>query len=228
MTVQVSVVIPARDAEAYLGEAIESVLQQTLPPDQVIVVDDGSTDATAEVAEGFGSRVTCVRQQPSGLGAALNRGLEEARGALLAFLDADDVWLPDKQALQSRALSEDEGLDMVFGHVRHFHSPELTEAERARIVLPEGLAAGMARGAMLVRRTAALRVGPFPTQWKFGEFVDWYSRAVDAGLRSAVLPDVVLSRRLHADNSGIRERDAQTDYVRALKTILDRRRAEAT
>ena len=66
------------------------------------------------------------------------------------------------------------------------------------------------------------------TRRVFGEFVDWYARAVDAGLRSTVLPEAVVSRRLHGDNMGTRERAFRTDYVRALKTVLDRRRAEAT
>jgi glycosyltransferase involved in cell wall biosynthesis len=219
--------IAARNAEPYLGEAINSVLAQTLPPEEVIVVDDGSTDGTAVVAEGYGDPVHCVRQSPSGLGAALNRGLEHAHGDFMAWVDADDLWLPEKQALQMRALTEDAQLDLVFGHVRHFHSPELTAGERSSIALPEGLRAGISRGAMLIRREALERVGRFDTRWTLGDFLDWYARAVDAGLRSAVLPEVVLSRRLHSDNSGIRERDSRSDYARALKVVLDRRRARA-
>jgi glycosyltransferase involved in cell wall biosynthesis len=224
----VSVVIGARNAEAYLEETIGSVLRQTLPPEEVIVVDDGSTDRTAVVAEGFGGPVRCLPQPHSGLGSALNRGLREAQGQLLAFLDADDLWLPEKQALQARALAQDEELDMVFGHAHHFVSPELTDAQREQLVLPHGLAVGLTKGTMLIRREAFERVGQFETRWVFGEFVDWYARALDAGLRSIVLPEAVLCRRLHRDNMGIRERDFRTDYVRALKTVLDRRRAEAT
>jgi glycosyltransferase involved in cell wall biosynthesis len=225
--VTVSTVVPARDAEAYLGEAIESVLNQTLPVAEVIVVDDGSTDATAHIADGFGNPVRCVRQAASGVGAALNRGVEEASGALLAFLDADDLWTAEKNEIQVRALSGNGALDMVFGHVRHFYSPELRAAERERLVLPVGLAPGFLKGTMLVRREAFRRVGDFATQWRTGDFVDWYARALDAGLTGAMLPDAVLSRRLHRNNTGVQTPAVSGDYVRVLKAILDRRRTGA-
>jgi glycosyltransferase involved in cell wall biosynthesis len=225
---RVSVVIPARNAEPYLGEAIRSVLDQTLPPDEVIVVNDGSTDATGDVADSFGDPVRCVGQPPLGLGAALNRGLEEVRARLIAFLDADDLWLPEKQALQVRALAERDDLDMVFGKVEHFHSAELSPAERGGIAKPPGRAAGVCKGAMLIRHESLLRAGSFDTQCKLGEFIDWYARAMDAGLRGAVLPDLVLRRRLHPQSTGVRESDSRPDYARVLKRVLDRRRAEAS
>jgi glycosyltransferase involved in cell wall biosynthesis len=216
-------VIAAFDAEDYLEQAIESVLVQTLEPSEVIVVDDGSWDGTYEVARAVGDPVRCVRQARAGVSAALNRGVELARGSELAFLDADDVWLPQKLSLQVRALSQEGDLDLVFGHVRQFHSPELNADQRSRIALSPHSVPGICKGTMLIRRQAFARVGWFATQWTLGEFVDWYARAVDARLRSAVLAEVVMHRRLHLANSGIRERDAQSDFPRILKTILDRR-----
>lgn len=225
---RVTVVIPARNAEAYLGEALESVVGQTLPVEEVIVVDDGSVDGTAAVADSFDGPVRCIRQSASGVGAALNRGVDEASTELLAFLDADDLWSKDKNELQVAALAAADGPDMVFGHVRHFQSPELTAAERDRVLLPAGLAPGYCKGTMLIHRESFRRAGPFATQWRTGEFVDWYARALDAGLRSALLPQAVMSRRLHADNTGLQIPAAQGDYTRVLKAILDRRRAGAT
>jgi glycosyltransferase involved in cell wall biosynthesis len=90
----VSVVIPAYNAEAYLREALDSVFAQTRPPDEVVVVDDGSTDRTSEVAASYGDRVRLLRQPNRGEAAARNAGVLAARGALIAFLDADDTWLP--------------------------------------------------------------------------------------------------------------------------------------
>jgi glycosyltransferase involved in cell wall biosynthesis len=220
---QVSVVIPAFDAERYLAEALTSVLGQTRPPAEVVVVDDGSTDGTAAVAAGFGSPVRCVSRTRGGIGAALNTGLEHTSGKLLAFLDADDVWLPDKLALQTGALSADDDLDFVFGHVRQFRSPDLTREEAARIAVRPGVSPGLAKGTMLVRRTALVRAGRFATQWTAGDFVDWYARAIDAGLRGAMLPDVVLERRLHRANNGVRDPHARQDYARVLRTVLERR-----
>ena len=92
----VGVVIPAFNGEQYLAEALDSVLAQTLVPNRVVVVDDGSTDGTAEVARHFGGVVTCVSQVNHGMAAARNRGVEELATEWLAFLDQDDVWLPTK------------------------------------------------------------------------------------------------------------------------------------
>jgi glycosyltransferase involved in cell wall biosynthesis len=92
----VGVVIPAFNAAPYVGRAIESVLAQTVPPSRVVVVDDGSVDETAMVVESFGRAVTCVRQENRGVAAARNRGARESETEWVAFLDADDVWLPTK------------------------------------------------------------------------------------------------------------------------------------
>jgi glycosyltransferase involved in cell wall biosynthesis len=224
----VSVVIPAYDAERYLCEAIESVLRQTHPPLELIVVDDGSSDRTSEIALGFGGSVQCVRQSHAGVGAALNRGIAMSRGALLAFLDADDLWTEDKLALQLDALERAPELDIVFGYVRTFHSPELTAEQRSRIELQEKPIPGIYKGTMLIRREAFLQVGPFATQWKLGDFVEWYARAVDTALTSSMLPEVVAHRRLHLTNTGIRDHDSRSDYVRILKRVLDRRKAQLT
>ena len=100
----VSAVIPVHNGRRYVAEAIESVLAQTTPPIECIVVDDGSTDDTAAVVERFGAAVTLVRQLQSGVSRARNRGAELARGQLVAFLDHDDAWLPDKIECQLAAL----------------------------------------------------------------------------------------------------------------------------
>ena len=104
MTESISVIITAYNYERYLAAAIESVLTQTRLPDEVIVVDDGSVDGTAAVAQQFGRQVRYDFQPHGGIGAARNRGLQLAGGRFLAFLDADDQWTPNKLDLQARAL----------------------------------------------------------------------------------------------------------------------------
>src|SRR5438067_9612199 len=92
----VSAVIPVHNGENFLAQAVESVLDQTRPVLEVVVVDDGSTDGTAAVAQGFGAPVRHIPQAQSGVSAARNRGVREARGNLVAFLDHDDEWREDK------------------------------------------------------------------------------------------------------------------------------------
>lgn len=101
----VSVVVPTYNRSAFLKEAVASVLAQTTRADEVIVVDDGSTDETPSVLEGFGGAVRCLRRENSGVSAARNAGIEAARGEWLAFLDSDDLWRPRKLEVQLAYLS---------------------------------------------------------------------------------------------------------------------------
>ena len=221
----ISVMIGAYNAAPYLGEAIESVFAQTHRPLELIVVDDGSDDGTGDVARSFGDRLQFVRQERRGNGASRNRAVELARGDYFAFLDADDRFTPSKLELQLAALQADPALDVVFGHVREFVTPELDDAARAAIRPPAPVSPWAAPNLMLVRRASFERVGPFTTQVRVGVTLDWFARAQEAEMKTLILPEVVLERRLHAGNNGLRERDARAEYIRVLKTALDRRRA---
>ncbi len=220
-TPAVSVIVPVFNGERYLAQALDSVLEQTYPDLELIVVDDGSTDATPDIISRFGSAVRSVHQPNAGTAAALNRGIDLARGSLLSFLDADDLWVPDKLRWQLDALRANPGIDLVFGHMRQFHSPDLVAAERAAITCSQQAMPGISTGTLLVPRQAFNRVGPFSTRWAVGEFMDWYGRAQDAGLRQVVLPEVVALRRLHSRS---RERAADVDYARIAREALRRRR----
>ncbi|MDR5708499.1 MAG: glycosyltransferase family 2 protein, partial [Armatimonadota bacterium] len=114
MSPTVSLVIPAHNAEAYLREALDSVFAQTRPPDEVIVVDDGSLDRTPEIAASYGDRVRLVRQPNRGEAAARNTGVRVAQGELIAFLDADDAWLPGYLTSQLRVYETSGGNCLVF------------------------------------------------------------------------------------------------------------------
>lgn len=217
----VSVILPTFNRERYIAQAVESVFNQTFRELEIIVVDDGSTDGTASVVARYPG-VHYVYQSNGGIGAARNRGVEAARGRFLAFLDSDDLWSHDKLAIQMAALREDPAIDVLYGHARQFRDA----ASGGQSVQCVGDAVpGYLPGAMLVRAEAFAQVGPFGTGWNVGEAMDWHLRAVEAGLCVVMLPDVVLFRRLHDSNQGIRRRDARSDYVRILKASLDRRRA---
>jgi len=225
----ISVMIGAYNAEGYLVEAIESVFAQTYRHLELIVVDDGSTDSTADVARSFGDRLIFVPQANAGNGAARNRALQEASGDAFAFLDADDRFTPEKLDLQVTELDHVPDVDMVFGYVREFVSPELTEAERARVRAPASQAMPWtAPNLMLIRRPSFERVGRFEETVKVGVTVDWYARALEQALRGAMIPHVVLERRLHLSNNGIRERASRHQYLHVIKQSLDRRREQAS
>ncbi len=222
----VSVIIPVYNCEAYLAEAIGSVLAQTYRPLEIIVVDDGSTDGSADVAHRFQNTVEYCRQTHRGSSAARNAGVELAQGDYIAFLDADDLWLEDKLDLQMASFHESPALDLVFGHVEHFHSPDLDADVAERMYCPSDPMPGYLAGAMLARRAALQRVGPFDQSLRVGEFVDWYSRAMDAGLVSLMLPATLIQRRIHSGHLAVRRRDSQTDFLRVVKASMDRQRRE--
>jgi glycosyltransferase involved in cell wall biosynthesis len=192
----------------------------------VIVVDDGSDDDTSAVAERYGERIRFTREEHCGAGAARNTAVALATGEYLAFLDADDRFLPDKLEHQLAALHANPALDMVFGHVREFVSPELTDEARAAIRPPAPPSPWTTPNLMLIRRESFDRVGPFATDLRVAETVDWAARATDLGLKGLTLPEVVLERRLHPLNSGMRERGARSDYLRVVRASMERRRGQ--
>ena len=222
---KVSVIIPVRNGEPYIADAIKSVLAQTKSPAELLVIDDGSRDGTAGIISQFAGRgVRLIQQPPGGAAAARNAGVKLARHQLLAFLDADDLWTSTKLERQCAELQSDPTLDMVFGYVRQFVSPDVEAARRARLRCPNESIPGYLAGTMLIRCESFERVGVFETGWAIGEFLAWYARAQLLGLREKMILTVLLMRRLHRTNQGILKRSEHGDYVRVMKKILDRRR----
>lgn len=214
----VSVIIPVRNGERFVEQAISSVLAQTFTRFRMVVVDDGSTDGSAGVASGVvDPRVQVIQQYHCGAAAARNLGVRVSDGELVGFLDADDLWVKEKLEWQVAALARHPGIGMVFGHYAPFHGGDAPDPEVPAVP-------GFSSGTMLVRRDVLQSVGPFPTNWRVGEFIDWYARARDLGTRELVLPRTVMYRRVHGDNLGVRLRDSRIDYARVLSAVIKRRR----
>jgi glycosyltransferase involved in cell wall biosynthesis len=213
LTESISVIIPVYNCADFLAEAIQSVLAQSYPASEIIVVDDGSTDGSVSVAAGF-PQARVLSQSNAGPGSARNMGVLNASGSYLAFLDADDLWAPDKLQCQMSAMEAGDP-DMVFGRVEVFRDsgPALEIYE------------GVIVGAMLVKRDSFDRVGGFPEATRIGEFIDWYARAQECGLRSVCLPDIVMRRRLHTHNL-TKEQDTRTAYFDVLREALRRRQGK--
>jgi glycosyltransferase involved in cell wall biosynthesis len=222
---RVSVVIPVYDGASYLAEAIDSALGQTRPPDELVVVDDGSADGTPEVIASYGDRLTAIRQEHLGNARAVNLGIEATSGEFIAFLDADDVWDQDKLRMQLGVLERDRDADAVFGLMQQFLSEDAEPSLAGKVIIPPEPQPGVSKTAMLIRRRALERVGAFDESRSNSDFTDWYLRALEHGLTSRVPQVVVAHRRIHGANLGIREHDRQwPQTLDALKASLDRRR----
>ena len=221
----ISVVVPVRNGEVHLAETIESVLGQTWRSLELLVVDDGSSDGSAAIAERHGDhRTRVLRQRPAGTGAARNAGLAAARGELIAHLDADDLWSEHKLERQAELLSHRPEVDLVGGLVAEFISPEVPASERARMRPPRGPLPGMIVQALLIRREAQDRVGGFETAWAAGQDLAWVMRAQEQ-LTFAYRQEVLVRRRLHATNKGRQSGALASQRCLIIKQALDRRRS---
>jgi len=222
----VSCIVPVFNGERYLGEALDSILAQTYCPLEVAVVDDGSTDGTAAVVASYGDRVSYLRQPNAGPAAARNRGLGAARGELIAFLDADDLWHPEKLARQMARFEARPELEFCVAHVQNFWVPELRdEGERFRNHRRGQPLPGYCCDALVARRVLFEKVGLFDPGLPHADYTDWFVRAAEHGAISELLPEVLVYRRLHQTNlSRSHAATSREQYLRFLKASLDRRR----
>ncbi len=216
----VSVIIPVFNGERLLAEAIESILAQDYQPLEIVVVDDGSTDGTGEIANRFANRINYIRQPNRGPAGARNTGLENAQGNLIGFLDADDLWIQGKLAVQEGALRNSPAADIALGHLQRL---KLTQANG---FVPHGspeLALNL--GASLIRRRVFDVVGTFDESFRFGDDWDWYMRVREMGVPILVQNDVVLFYRRHDANLTNQREEDDRAAVRVLRCSLERRRA---
>lgn len=216
--------MPCYNAERFIADAIDSILTQTVPIQELIVVDDGSTDKSPDIVAGFGSALRYLRQSNLGAAAARNLGIAQSSGDLIAFLDADDLWPAHSLAIRLERLRADSGLAWVGGSVEQFFSPAPGQA-----IVPSPAPAMPARlaGAMLFRRAAFERIGSFDPAIRLGYMLEWCSRAAAAGLRGDAAGTTVLCRRLHDSNSVLDRQSLSQDYLRALRVSVRHRRGVA-
>jgi len=208
----ISAVVAAYQAEEWIAEALEAILGQTRPPDEVIVVDDGSTDGTAEVLERFADRVKIVRRANGGCPAAFNTAFSHATGDFVALCGSDDVWVPEKLEWQMQAIERHPEVDVLCGDARLFgrvegsyakppgtgvlDSAALTEAlYRANIICAPSV---------VIRRSLFEALGPFVENFGADDYEYWM-RCLRAGARFYYDPRPLLGWRQHDNNLSSKE-----------------------
>lgn len=199
----ISVVNPAYNASAFLSDAIQSVLEQTYKKVECLVIDDGSTDETPAIAGRYRKSIWYIRKENGGVSSARNAGIRASRGELVAFLDADDVWLPHKLEIQSRVLAARPDVAMCYSGLRH------VDQELRRLYDEPAAPAGVALrntllleqpymsipSTALVKRAVAVEVGLFDERLSTSADTDFACRVALTHEVAAVTDPLVLYRR---------------------------------
>jgi glycosyltransferase involved in cell wall biosynthesis len=212
-----SVIIPAFDAEAYIADAIRSIRAQTVLPREIIVVDDGSTDRTAEIVRSLGADIRLIQQENGGCGQATTTGFQAVTTGLIAGLDSDDIWLPHKMETQLRAIERMPEVAACFARMRQFRHDRDEDGP---------VTDGWLRSAMVIRTDVALGVGPIVG--RIGDLVDWLARVRERAHRMHLIPEVLALRRVRPGSltySRTTERDSA--YLLAARQAILRRRTSA-
>lgn len=223
--VLVSAVIPTFNRAELVQRAIDSALAQTLPVDEIVVVDDGSTDRTAEILQSrYGERIRYVRQDNGGVSKARNHGMSLARGQYIALLDSDDVWMPEKTRLQTEFLAAHPHIGMVLCDVRRVDvSTDREDILRRRDVLPRDgwvlddllIDPALVPASAMFRREVVDDVGGFDASLPTAEDIDFHLRVASRWQIGVVEEALVEAMRGHEGLSA--ELRTYSDYIRVVE-----------
>jgi glycosyltransferase involved in cell wall biosynthesis len=191
----VSVVIPAFNAQKYIAKTVQSVLDQDYKNVEIIVVNDGSTDATLEELKPFLHQIRVVSQENKGQAVARNVGIQEAKGELIGLLDADDIWPSYRLSIMIPYLLGEASHDVVRGRVKYVRNFETQLQEDT-----PGLFLNPLVGACLYKKSVFEIVGLFDEQMRQGEDFDWNIRLAESTCKEKKMEEITLFYRRHEDN----------------------------
>ena len=230
MKSKVSIIIPTYNYGRFISKAIESALAQTFPIFEIIVVDDGSTDKTKEIVKEFGEKIHYIKQENRGVCAARNNGVKNSSGDFIAFLDADDIWLPEKIEKQIAKFEVDTEIGLVHCGMREFNS-ETGEIIKLHLEGGEGWVADDLLlneksvvvgpgGSIVVKRKVYEDVGEFDENLKNGE--DWeFCYRVARKYKIGFVAEILLDYRSHSVNAHLNIPQMERSTLLAWKKSFD-------
>jgi len=219
----VSVIVPVFNGERFIRKVVENILSQDYPSLEIIMINDGSTDKTEEIIKELPLEIRYLSQKHFGPSAARNRGINEAMGEYIAFLDVDDLWPKENLRMLLKELSQDRDIDVVHGYAQLAHYNPVTDTYEYRGNPAESFPYYI--GAALYRRTAFTKVGLFDPTLHYGEDTDWFTRAKELNVTIKRLEDVTLIVRRHGKNMTCGKNVVELNQLRVFKKTLDRIRA---
>ena len=218
----ISIIIPVKNGTNYLKEAIDGIKKQDMNV-EIIVVDDGSTDNTFELAKSLGCNV--IRNAKSeGPVKAKNKALTVSNGQYIMFHDHDDIMNPDSLKIMYNELATDSTISAVMSKVKDFISPELSERDKQKTIIKPEPYYGLFTGAVLMRKEIFDTIGPFDESVTAGEIIDWQTKMDRNGLKIKKLDLVSTNRRIHSSNFGKTQQKTEfKDYATLLRAKLGRK-----
>jgi glycosyltransferase involved in cell wall biosynthesis len=214
----VSVIMPVYNGATFLAETIENIRQQQYKPLEIIIIDDGSTDSTRQIAAGLGHEIRYVFQPNTGPAAARNHGLRLAKGELIAFLDVDDLWA-ENWLRQVAFLGEHPTVDIVQGRIQVL---QLVDDANFETMTTPYYSVNL--GSAIYRRQVFERVGLFDETLRYNEDTDWFIRAWDKNIIKMQLAEVALLYRKHEQNMTNKYNAKGAGFIQLLKKRLDQQR----
>jgi len=218
----ISVIIPVYNGEKYLSRSLQSVFSQDYTHVEVIVVNDGSTDDSPDICKSF-PETHYISQPNQGVAVARNRGIESSTGDYIAFLDQDDCWVPNKLTQQINYLEEHPEMDFVLAKQHVFLEGDTQKPTWLKDTLLDDDHAGYHLGTALIRRRVFDRIGLFDSHYRIGSDSDWFFRAKDADMTMTILPDVLLSKRVHEKNESSHVDKNNKELLKLIRDSLKRK-----
>lgn len=223
----ISVIVPVHNGEKFLADALASIFAQDYRPIEVIVVDDGSTDSSGVIARCY-PEVRYLYEERQGSAVARNTGIDNSRGELIAFLDADDLWLPNKLSIQAADIAMHPENGYVCGRMKNFLEPEMTCPAWVDASTLVQSTEAIQLGTILARRSLFETVGKFNPTYMQGQDTEWFFRLQESGVPVGSITDTVLLRRIHTNNISHNKSGSAKARLRMLKESIDRKRTAHT
>ncbi len=228
-TPKVSVVIPTYNYARFIGEAVESILAQTYPATEIIVVDDGSTDDTEQVAAKFAGKIIYIKKENGGVCSARNVGIKNATGDFVVFFDADDISHPTKIEKQLAKFAQDSEIGLVHCGAKDLATPENTTgrvhiggkegwvADDILLMKPVLIGPG---GTIMVKREVFVAVGIFDENLEIYE--DWeFCYRVARKFKIGFVPEVLMEYRVHGNNAHLNVKKMERSGLLAYEKIFN-------
>jgi glycosyltransferase involved in cell wall biosynthesis len=223
-TANISVILPIYNGEKYLKDCIESIINQSILPKEILIIDDGSTDNSSTICQKY-PQLKYLKITNKGVANARNKGLEITKYDLIAFIDQDDTWSYTSLETRLNAFNKSNNTKIIVGRQEWFLDGLETRPSWVKEEQMESSLDGYLLGCSLIDKKLFEMYGTFDCSFRFASDFDWFFRLKDASENFIQVDDIVLNKRIHALNESRHAKESLTELTKALyKSILRKKR----